>query len=347
MSDRMRRWIKWIGYPLFAVFAFLFFFYLSLPCEKIKAKATDFIATSFGVLVEIGDLAPRPLFGASLKRVLIKEKPKVSFEDTVAVSSKTKDKKEAKKALQLVIDEATVKTGLFGIFSLLAGGVDISFSVSSLGGELDGDFEMDKKKGWRLKGEISKINIARLPVLEELIGLPLAGQLSAKLDIHVPEDRWSLAAGRIDLDCEDCTVGDGKAKLKMRGDPMMEQGVTIPKIRLGRFGGQIKIEKGLATPDLSIQSPDIELNVEGSLSLRSPLPYSYSQIYLRFKISPEFKKQNIMFELLEGKLANAKRPDGFIGYQLIGQLNSIHPAPSSGGPNRLMPPGRRPYGGGH
>jgi type II secretion system protein N len=319
MSERTRRLIRWIGYPSFSVFILLTFLYLSLPYDKLKARIEDQVSASGDIELEIGSLGPRPLLGLSASGVVIKMKQK----DFDPQAKKKKD-------TRILLDEAVVK---FGLIALIAGGVDVSFDVTGLGGEVEGTFSADKKKSWSFKGEVSKINLARLPILTDTVGLPFAGLLSSKIDLSVLQDRWSDSAGLIEIDCEGGAIGDGKAKLKIPGNAFLAAGLTLPKVRLGRIGGQIKVEKGTASfQNVTAQSPDIEIAVEGSITLRSPLAYSLAQLYIRFKISPDLKKRDPVFELLEGNLNSARRSDGFYGIQLVGPLKTIRPIPSAIGP---------------
>lgn len=342
MSETVRRLIKWIGYPLFGLFCFLFFVYLSLPYGKLKTRIEEQAAASGDLELTIGELGPRPLLGVAMDRVVVLMKPKerAVLEATPGESSKPKQ------PLRIFLDSVVLKSGLL---ALITGGVDLYFAVSGLGGEIEGTYESEPKKGWAIKGEISKLNLGRLPFLSDAVGLPLGGSLSAKIDLTVPQDRWANASGAIDLECDGCSVGDGKALLKVPGNPLLAMGITLPKLRLGRLGGQIKVEKGHATlENFTATSPDIEVTMEGSVSLNNVVAYSNLQVYLRFKISSELKKRDPKFELVENGLTNAKRADGFYGMLVTGILRSprfnpspIGPARDRGGPG--APGGPRPF----
>jgi hypothetical protein len=123
--------------------------------------------------------------------------------------------------------------------------------------------------------------------------------------------------------------------VKIPGNPLLAMGITLPKLRLGRLGGQIKIDKGRATlENISATSPDIEATLEGGVSLRDPVAFSATEAYIRFKISSELKKREPKFELLENGMTNARRSDGFLGLLLNGPLRSLTPVPSPLGPVR-------------
>jgi type II secretion system protein N len=337
LSERTRRLLRWIGYPVFVFFVFFVFLYLTFPWEKLKYRVEGYLASSGEMEVSIGSLGPAPLLGVSAENVALTLKPKPG-----EMLSQPGGGAKPPPVTKVRLDEVTVR---FGLFALLGGGVDVSFAVAAFGGELDGRYRADKKKTWSARFEASKLELGRLPFIQGAVGLPVAGTFSAKADVEIPEGRWSDASGLVEIECESCSVGDGKAKLKVAGNPLLAMGVTLPQLRLGRFGGKIKIEKGVATlENVSAQSPDIEVALEGQFMLRTPFPYSNAQAYLRFKISPELKKRDAKFELLENGMANAKRADGFFGLRVDGPLRALRFLPSSlgpapGAPLRLGPGG--------
>ena len=341
MSDKKRRMKKWIGYPLFAIFIFFVFLYLSLPYDKLKRQIESYVSAIGGIEVSIEDLGPRPLLGVAAQGVLIKIKPKEHPVSLNGTSSSSANSAAAKaKPIRIILDKVVIKSGLL---ALLSGGTDVSFAVMGLGGEMTGSFTTNAKKGWELQGEISKINLSQVPYLSDTLGLPLKGSFSNKIDLTVPENRWSKASGTLEIECEECTIGDGKALLKVPGNPLLAIGITLPKLRLGRFGGQIKVTKGVATfENFSAHSPDIEAALEGTFNLRDPVSYSEANAYLRFKVSAELKKRDPRFELLENGLQTAKRADGFFGVQILGLLKGLRYIPSSKGPTRMSAQTRAP-----
>ncbi len=332
LSERTRKLLRWIGYPLFALFVFFTFLYLTFPWEKLKYRVEGYLSSSGEMEVTIGSLGPAPLLGVSAERVALTLKPKPGEPPPPAAEGAPPS---PPKPTKILLESVTVR---FGLFALLAKGVDVSFAASAFGGELEGRYRADKKKTWSARFEASKLELARIPFVQGAVGLPVAGTFSAKADVEVPEDRWSDATGLVELECDACSVGDGKAKLKVPGNPLLAMGVTLPQLRLGRFGGKIKIEKGVATlENVSAQSPDIEVALEGQFMLRTPFPYSNAQAYLRFKISPELKRRDAKFELLENGMTNAKRADGFFGMRVEGPLRALRFLPSSLGPGGGAP----------
>lgn len=340
------RLAKWIGYPLFGFVSFLVFLYITFPYGKLKDRLEQQLSASGDMTVTIDELGPSPLLGLSADRVLVKLKPSQPVQLPQARppgmppgEGAAPEPAPKPKPMRILLDRVVAK---FGLLASLRGATDLSFKIEGFGGQLSIDYEEAKKTGWSLDLEAEKINLGSVPAIGEFVGLPVKGQLFAELSLVVPGNRWSDASGQISVECEECSVGDGKAKLKIPGNALLAMGITLPKIRLGRFGGQVKVEKGVATlENVLAKSPDIEVSLEGSVSLRNPVGFSNSNAYLRFKISPELKKRDPKFELLENGLGSAKRPDGFFGMRLVGPLKHLKPVPSSVGPSQRGGPAER------
>jgi len=334
----MTRLLKWIGYPLFAIFAFLVALYITFPFDKIKTRVEDFASASGDMDLRIGEMGPSPLTGVTAQDVVVrfKEKPAPGGMAPAATMAsddgkgKGKGKGNRPAYSRLVLDEVSVSVG---ILALIAGGMDIGFSVEGLGGTLEGDFETKKTRDWALAAEAKDLKLGQMKVLAKKAGLPFGGGLSIKVNMKVPKGKLNEASGEIELKCDKCSVGDGKKKLKVKGHPFLAAGITLPKLRLGRMGGIIAVEKGVAKiQNFSAKSPDLELKLEGNINLRPNLGFSVLNGYLRFKVSAQMKEKNPAFGLLDSALGSAKRPDGFFGMKVFGSLKNPKFLPSRVGP---------------
>lgn len=349
----IRRYIKWIGYPLFALFMFFISVYLTFPYDRLKEKIEQHVAASGDMEVTIGEIGPSPLLGISAKDVLLVMKPKGWRSRPRQITPKSVDGKDQEdtgpRSTRIILEKVSVHAGLL---ALLSGSTDVSFDVNGFGGHLEGQYSTEKKEGWSLSLEADELDLSQVPKLKELVGLPMAGKLSAEIEIEVPEHAMNKAAGSMSIDCLDCSVGDGEAKLKVAGNPVLAMGITLPRLRLGRLGGNIKVEQGQATlQNLSAKSQDIEVSLEGSFTLQNQMSYSQANAYLLFKLSPELKKRDAKFEMLENGLASGKRPDGFVGARIMGSFMNLRFMPSKmglpkpreprpGRPARTAPPTR-------
>jgi len=51
-----------------------------------------------------------------------------------------------------------------------------------------------------------------VPGLRAAVGLPVAGTVDADIKLELPKGKWNIAAGKIDLNCPNCTVTTPPAK---------------------------------------------------------------------------------------------------------------------------------------
>ncbi len=348
MSGRMQRILKWVGYPLFALFAFVVAFYLMFPYDKVKTRVEDFLSASGEMQVSIGSLGPSPLTGVKAEDLVVRimdaaapggVNPGATMAGAEGEGDPGKKKANRPRFSRVVLDEVRVGVGLF---ALLGGGIDIDFDVEGLGGTVEGEFARTKKKDMKIKVEAEGVKLGRAKILSKKLGLPLVGGLSAEVDMKVPAGKMNEASGAIKISCKGCAVGDGKSKLKVKGHPFLAAGITLPKLRMGRMAGEIKVAKGLAKiQSFAAKSPDLELKLEGSVQLRKPVAFSTLNGYLRFKVSAALKEKNPAFGLLDSALGSARRPDGFFGMKVYGSLKNPKFLPS-----RVGPPKRAAAGGG-
>jgi hypothetical protein len=158
--------------------------------------------------------------------------------------------------------------------------------------------------------------------LQTLLGPPLDGKLNGKLELDAPGRLLVNSNGTLDLDIDGVSFGDGKGKLVIPGDAFLSQGLTFPKVRLGKVSASVTIEKGKARIDQFVaHSPDVDVTLEGYVDLHDPFPSSSLHLFLRFKLNEALTKREATLELATSGLSvQGKRPDGFIGAQITGSF---------------------------
>ena len=312
----VRRLAKWVGYPLFGFFVFLTTLFATLPRERIKERIESLAATATGAEVTIGDLG-LTLFtgpGVTLTNVIVK----------------TRAPTPSDKPARWVIDDATVHAG---ILDAVRGRADLSFDAHFAGGSLEGQLRANPDETM-VKVDLAEILLQRLPGIAQALTLPVEGSLTVKGDVTAPMPHPAQALGRVDLSCDKCVIGDGKAKISVQGDPMLSQGITFPRLQLGTVKGAIVVEKGRATfKDVRAHSADVDLELDGYIELRDDLRASQLHLYLRFRPSPELVKREPTMDLLQNMLGTlARRSDGYIGFSITGALSMPLPIPSKDPP---------------
>jgi type II secretion system protein N len=302
LSEKIRRFGKagmmaGFGFVIFAVV-----FYVTLPYVRFKDQIAGFVASA-GYDMEAKQAGPSLGGGMTLKEVTL-------------VSPAT----ATSKATRILIDKATLSVSLLSrIFGTKAYGI----SAGVFGGDIDATFKTSKDASVEVRA--SAIDLAETPWVKNATNLPLAGKLDFTVDLDLPKQRPSEAKGTLSWACTSCALGDGKAKLIIPGNPLLAEGLGLPKIRLGDFAGKIVVDKGVGRlQNVLVKSQDIELSVEGEIHLAQPLAMSHVDLYIRFKLSDSLLRSSEKLRTIMDFTAQlGKRPDGFLGFRATGTFQNM------------------------
>lgn len=315
--ERVQKLRRLGGRTLFGVVVFAVAFVLSFPFDRLKDLAIAMASTQ-NLDVEIGTLGPALGVGVSLADVRVQTRPT-----------------DGKKPTRIVITSAQ---GTYSLFYRLLGRNVVSVSAETLGGEINVDVDQGKARDL-VNIKTQRISMAELPGVKEAINLPLAGNLDLSVDLSLPQRKAAQTEGSVSWTCASCVVGDGKEKLKVPGNPLLAEGITIPRIRLGDLVGKVSFEKGHGKlQGVQAKSPDGELYLEGELRLADPIQSSSVDLYVRFKFSDALLKSSDKLKLLLQFAESAgKRPDGTFGFRMqgsfarLGSVQWMKTSPFSGG----------------
>jgi type II secretion system protein N len=328
IPEKLRGPLKYVGYTLFAIFVFIVVLYLTFPYDKVKDRVEAEAGSSGDIEVTIRSLGPSPLFGISASDVVLQQK-------TPAGGAPAGDKKP----MRIAIDRVSLS---FSPFGFIFGRKGYDFSADAFGGRVSGSW-VDAKGDVTLKLKLKHVALAAIPGLRDAVELPMSGTLSGTLEITMPKGRMGQAHGEAELACDACTVGDGKARLKIpAATAMFAEGVLVDRVQLGKFGGRITIEKGVAKlQSFGAKSADLELQLEGEIALSDSIGSSSVRTgYITFRPSESGKKKQ-PFMMMDLALAQtAKRPDGFFGWRVAGLIRSPNFTASKTSPIQPSAPGR-------
>ncbi len=313
--DKWKR-IRWAAIKSgFGFLVFVIALYVSFPYERAKEVAIRQAAAK-DLDVEIGSAGPAFGLGVVFRDIRVRTRPVTG------------------KPTRFTIEKARVS---FSIWSLLPGASkDYALSADAFGGKIDFDQEgaPGKKSPFRTSIQAHDLKMVELPGIKETINLPLGGTLRLELNVKSETGRYADANGEISFTCADCVLGDGKTPLKVSGNAFLSGGLTLPRTRLGDLAGTIAIQKGVAKlQGVEAKSPDVEITLEGEVTLHDPLPSSTVNAYLRFKFSDAFlQKAAAVQAMLQVAGAQGKRPDGSYGMKLGGKLGQMTSALSATSP---------------
>jgi type II secretion system protein N len=340
MTPQTKRIVRAVLFPLFYLWVLLVFLYLTFPYDRLKdrlvAEFNSRQPAGAGTRLEIAELDGYWLSGVEAEGVKLVSPPRP------AAAGEEEDKKKKPEPKVVTIDHVHVRVSLL---RLLFGTTHVSFGGDAFGGKLGG-FTSDSRGSRLLEVELDQVGVGELPLLGDIVGLPMTGALSGTIDLTLPEQKLSQAEGVIQLTATDVTIGDGKAKIR--------DTISLPKLDAGELTFDAAASKGqLDVQKLSVKGKDFELQADGKIRLRDPFETSLLELNLRFSFTDAYKNRNDMTRGLFGpapgvpglfdmdpKTQRAKRPDGFYAFRVTGPIGSPETHPASLGAGAGSP--RRP-----
>jgi type II secretion system protein N len=300
---RLFRYSRVFLYPLFGLWVFATVFYLTLPFNRFKDWVGARLASE-GYELEAASAGPALGLGMLLNDVILVSRPSTAAKPT-----------------RILIDQATLSVSPW---AYLFGTQSFSVQADVFSGELGVRYEAtDQERAFAIQGK--QIDLAELPWVKAAINLPLAGQFRFDFDLKRPNKRIAEAKGRLTFTCTGCMLGDGKAKLIVKGSPLLAEGLGLPKIRLGDFNGKVMFDKGVGRiMGMQVKSQDVEAFIEGEITLADPVAHSRVDLYIRIKPSESLLKASEKLRtIIEITAQMGKRPDGFLGFRLGGTLRRL------------------------
>ncbi|WP_433932424.1 type II secretion system protein GspN [Sorangium cellulosum] len=335
MKERLLKIAKWAVYPLFYLFCLGLFGYLTFPYDRLKDRliaefdrAQQKRGSGPAQRLEIDELDAYWFTGVEMRGVRLIMPPSEvgssSRASAAAFTSGDAAKDGAPKPSVIEIDEAHAR---LKILPLLIGRMRVSFWASVFGGEVEGVVPMGKSGG-DMHVEVSDVELAKVAPLGDILGLPIAGTLSATLELDAPEGKFNKANGTLEVSAKEVSVGDGKTKI---------QGlIALPEAKLGELLLSAEAKEGvLKITKMTANGSDLELDGDGKVNMREPWNNSTADLYVRFKFTDAYRSKNDLtksllgapgsnmaglIEMQQPKMKRSKRADGFYGWHIHGAL---------------------------
>ena len=314
LPEPVRRGLRYVGYPLFALTVLVLALYASLPRARIQERVERMASAALNADVKMRSFGLTLFSGAGI--------------DADTIEIRTRPQGGGEKPQRYVVDDVVVH---LGVIEALRDRTDVSFRGEVAGGSVSGVVRVapPPEDGY-LKLDAARVTLSKLPGISSAIGLPVDGAIDVKGELRLVRGLLAQSVGALEIACEGCVLGDGKAKLAIPGDAMMAQGITFPRLRLGTVKGAATVEKGRALiKDFRGHSPDADVELDGYIELRDPAQLSVLHLYLRFRPTDALVKREPTMELMNSMLGpNARRSDGFLGFSVSGTLGAPFALPS-------------------
>jgi type II secretion system protein N len=324
LTGRQRKIARWAGMGLLAIASFLVTLKYTFPYDRLKGKLVDVLSDKYDVTVgEVG--------GGFLPGTVV-------FDDVILRSRPTSP---GEKSSEILVDELVVDLGLdFGLLGALRKRAVFDIEADLGGGEIQAEIEASESM-WEAHVETEALALGKLPGVAAAVGLPMSGSLDADVELRLPGGKWKNAEGRIEIDCLECTVGDGVAKMTMTPSStsstgrrrrtsagaaaFSSTGVTVPRLALGEAKVLVDISKGVGDiKTFSASSKDGWLKIEGKIEFRDPFPNTLFPGCMRFKLSDELKQRDPKFGNIEYTLSEKMRQqDGSFAIPTKGRLTEL------------------------
>jgi type II secretion system protein N len=324
LSGRQRKIARWAGMGLLALASFLITLKFAFPYERMKGRLIDALSEKYDV--RVGDVG-----GGFLPGTIV-------FEDVVL---RSRPESPEEKPSEIVVDELVLDLGLdFGILGALRKKASFDVEAELNGSEIAAEIEMSESL-FEAHVETDGLALGKLPGVAAAVGLPMSGALAGEVDLRLPGNKWKNAEGRIVLDCDGCTVGDGVSKMTL--SPSSDSGssrrrrtsaaaaawgatgVEVPRLQLGDTEVVVEITKGVGEiKSFAATSADGWLKIEGKIEFRDPFANSLFPGCMRFKLSDELKKRAPRFGNIEYTLSEKMRQaDGSYALPTKGKLTEL------------------------
>ncbi|WP_437306755.1 type II secretion system protein GspN [Sorangium sp. So ce388] len=336
MKTRLLKIAKWAAYPAFYLFCLGLFGYLTFPYDRLKDRliaefdrAQQKRGAGPAQRLEIDELDAYWFTGVEMRGVRLIMPPNELGSGSrpnaaAAFASGDAAKEGAPKPSVIEIEEAHAR---LKILPMLIGRMRVSFWASVFGGEVEGVVPMGKSGG-EMHVEVSNVELAKVGPLGDILGLPIAGTLSANLDLDAPEGKFNKANGALEVSAKEVSVGDGKTKI---------QGlIALPEAKLGELLLSAEAKDGvLKVTKMTANGSDLELDGDGKVNMREPWNNSTADLYVRFKFTDAYRGKSDLtksllgapgsnvpglIEMQQPKMKRSKRADGFYGWHVHGAL---------------------------
>jgi hypothetical protein len=161
------------------------------------------------------------------------------------------------------------------------------------------------------------------------------GKMNLDVRLRVPGGTGKEAEGKIVVSCPSCTIGDGIAKIKPRPRPgaraaFAGEGLTVPTLDLGDFGGQIDIARGKGViKRFSGVSRDGELVLVGEMQFGRRLTETTFPGCVRFKVSDELKQREREFGNIQMVMGTPIDAEGYSNLRTKGKIGELRYLPAA------------------
>ncbi len=335
-GPRMRRVLQVFGLIFLALFTFVFAFQLVFPYKRVQDRIEELASSK--VDLQIGEIERSLIPGRFyLKNITVKTRPSQSDLETAMAIPELKDREKALAGLSTTFFIDSLEVDI-GFLPFISGTASVNFVAKVGSGKIKGKVAVSKGSTViSLTG--SDVPSEQLPMREVLSNLPMSGDIDFDFDLDLPNEKlksgkvgpdWTKAVGSAEFDCASgCTIGDSKAKLKLKAKNSRSQafagdGTAFGKIQVQSLNAKIEMKDGkVDITKFDTRSSDVELHVDYTMSLAQVLDQSTIGGCIRFKGSDALRKRDPKTADALSLTGAARHTDGLDHIKLEGTFKEI------------------------
>jgi len=337
--------VHYVGLFFLALVTFVFALQATFPYDRVKSKLEELAGSKYDVSIREIDrgIMPGRFY---LKDVTLKTRPTAAEVEKVnsIADVKERDKAMAQLVTTIYVEKLEIDIGLLGF---IRGTASLNFNAKFGDGSIAGKIAVSKgATSLHIVG--NEVPSQQLPMREVLSNLPMSGKVDFEFDLELPNEKlksgkfgpnWVNAIGGAEFSCPSgCTIGDGKAKLKLkaknsRSQAFAGEGTDFGTLKIDSLVAKVEIKDGkVDITKFETKSSDVELMVDYTMTLGQDINESVVMGCLRFKGTEALKKREPKtFDqiLLTGA---ARHSDGLDHIRLKGSFKDMKKLPEVCGP---------------
>lgn len=282
--------LKTAGYILLALVSYILFFELTFPYEKLCDRISIRLKEATGLDIKIKGLNHALPLGLAAREIFIP----FSIADREEV---------------LNLNSFTVRP-LY--IPLLTAGWGVKIKADVFKGEIEGSYRR-RKDNETVFFDLEELNLSELDFLSTL-NVVMEGMASLNGEMEMTHLNIVDAKGKADILLND---------LEVKG--MNIGGFEIPGIDLGRFSGELKLDKGKVTAkNLLLSGGDVDAILSGHLLIKKRILSSILRMEAKYKPTGTLKEG---VDVLLSSYHKRKDKSGYYTLLLQGPLSNIKVKP--------------------
>lgn len=171
-----------------------------------------------------------------------------------------------------------------------------------------------------IQGKASGVPLEWIPKLKSTLETAVEGKADLVYDLRLPERKVEKMSGTLEIYCNECAVGNGQSKIKFPGATgMAKNGLTIPRLHLGRLESKIVFDNGMATVErFESNGDDVKVRAEGTIEIKEGKQGIRPDVGVEVFFDPKLQQRSDTFQLMVNSAVKAKLDGdkaGWLGYR--------------------------------